>query len=247
VLGAATDGDRWSLHQNDNIDDARLRATSSYSQGVGMQSVKKIALAIALAWAMSAPLAAYADGELVEYVEARNEMNPPPSLPLKRFDRFEIAPLGMDAPYAGQRGNELARERLQANLDLRVPPILKAWNESASSAYAPRTLKIEPVVRHIRYISGGKRLLGGVLAGGSAILVTVKMTDAASGEVIAEPEFYQHANAWGAAYSFGGTDKAMNIRISEMVATYLTDNRDQAVGGRTGKNEKNRKDERGKS
>lgn len=225
----------------------RLRATSSYSQGVGMQSVKKIGLAVCLAWAMSAPMAAYADGELVEYVEARNETNPPPSVPLRRFDRFEIASLGMDAPYAGQRGNELARERLQANLDLRVPPILKAWNESASAADAPRTLKIEPVVRHIRYISGGKRFFGGVLAGGSAILVTVKMTDAASGEVIAEPEFYQHANAWGAAYSFGGTDKAMNIRISEMIATYLSDNRDQAVGGRTGKNESNHKDQRSRS
>ncbi|KWS05924.1 hypothetical protein AZ78_3478 [Lysobacter capsici AZ78] len=33
MLGAATDGDWSSLHQNDNIDDARLRATSSYSQG----------------------------------------------------------------------------------------------------------------------------------------------------------------------------------------------------------------------
>lgn len=43
-------------------------------------------------------------------------------------------------------------------------------------------------------------------AGGTA-LMTVKLSDAASGEVIAEPEFYQHANAMGAAYSFGATGK----------------------------------------
>ncbi|MGO1069934.1 hypothetical protein [Lysobacter sp. CA199] len=208
-----------------------------------MRSVRSWGLAMCLAWVASAPTAVWAKGELVKYVEARNEVNPPPSLPLKSFDRFEIVPLSMDAPYAGQKSNELARERLQANLDLRVPPILNAWNELPTTGAAPRTLKIEPQVRHIRYISGGKRFFGGVLAGGSAILVTVKMSDAASGEVVAEPEFYQHANAWGAAYSFGGTDKAMNVRISEMVAAYLTQNRDEAVGGPTGKNEEKREGE----
>lgn len=210
-----------------------------------MRLVGSWGLAVCLAWAAMTAMPAHASGELVKYVEARNEINPPPSLALKQFDRFEIMPVGMDAPYAGQKSNELARERLQANLDLRVPPILKAWNDQPVSGRAPRTLKIEPQVRHIRYISGGKRFFGGVLAGGSAILLTVKMSDAASGEVIAEPEFYQHANAWGAAYSFGGTDKAMNIRVSEMVASYLTRNRDQAVGGLTGKNEGDHQDDRG--
>ncbi|MGO1000622.1 hypothetical protein [Lysobacter sp. CA196] len=184
-----------------------------------------------------APLLVQARGAMVKYVEARNDDNPPPSVALKAYDRFELVPIAMDAPYAGQKSNEIARERLQANVDLRVPPILSEWNARPAATAAPRTLKIEPHIRHIRFISGGKRFFGGALAGGSAILVTVKLSDAGSGEVVAEPEFYQHANAWGAAYSFGGTDNAMNVRVSEMIATYLTANRDQAVGGPTGKRE----------
>ena len=64
---------------------------------------------------------------------------------------------------------------------------------------------------------------------------TVKLTDRTTGETIAEPEFYQHANAQGAAWSFGGTDKAMLGRETQLIADYLKDNYDHAVGGPTGK------------
>ena len=87
----------------------------------------------------------------------------------------------------------------------------------------------------MKFVSGKARFWGGAFAGGTAVLMTVKLSDAATGEVIAEPEFYQHANAMGAAYSFGGTDKAMLGRTAELMANYLKANYEAAVGGPTGK------------
>jgi hypothetical protein len=119
---------------------------------------------------------------------------------------------------------------LQADLDERLKPLLSEWNAKAAGD-APRTLRIEPVVRYIRYITGGKRFWGGGFAGNSAVMVSLKVTDSATGDVIAEPDFYQHANGLGAAYSFGATDKTMLIRISNMITEYMRANYPQAVGG----------------
>lgn len=184
------------------------------------------------------PLQSWAAGDVVDYIEAKNLNNPPPAAALDTFDRFEIAPIAMVAPYAGQPANEQARERLQANLDERVPPVLAEWNAKEAKNSPPRTLKIEPTIRHVKFVSGKARFWAGAFAGGTAVLMTVKLSDAATGELIGEPEFYQHANAFGAAYSMGGTDKAMLIRVTDMVANYLKSNYVAAVGGPTGKPDK---------
>jgi hypothetical protein len=187
------------------------------------------------------PMPSWAAGDVVDYIEAKSVTNPPPSTALQAFDRFELAPFEMVAPYAGQDANEEAKKRLQINLDERLPPVLAEWNAKPEKATAARVLKIEPTVRHVKFISGKARFWAGAFAGGTAVLVTVKLTDAATGEVIAEPEFYQHANAMGAAWSMGGTDKAMLVRTTDLISNYIKDNYAAAVGGPTGK-----EDEQGK-
>ena len=174
-------------------------------------------------------------------------MNPPPSASLSAFDRFEIAQLDMVAPYAGQDANEEAKARIQTNLDERITPLFVKWNAAEPRNSPPRTLKFEPTIRHVKFISGKARFWAGAFAGGSAVLMTLKLSDAATGEVIAEPEFYQHANAMRAAWTVGGTDKAMLVRITDLISSYLDSNYAAAVGGPTGKetpkeaHQKNRK------
>lgn len=175
---------------------------------------------------------AFAEGEVVSYIEPKNAANPAPTVRLDSFQRFEAVPIAMEAPYAGQDANEAAKKSIQANLDLRLQPVLGEWNAKPAGT-AQRVLKIEPTIRHVRFITGGKRFWGGAFAGGSAVLMTVKLSDASTGEVIAEPEFYQHANKMGAAWSFGATDKAMLVRVAAMVVNYLTANYSNAVGGST--------------
>lgn len=173
--------------------------------------------------------------EPVGYIEAKEITNPPPAAALNTFDKFEVSPIGMGAPYAGQPANESAKTRLQANLDERLTPLLSGWNLAEPKHDPARTLKIEPVIQHVKFVSGKARFWGGAFAGGTAVLMTVKLSDAATGQVIGEPEFYQHANAMGAAWSMGGTDKAMLGRTAELVANYLKANYEAPVGGPTGK------------
>ncbi|WP_129642491.1 hypothetical protein [Peristeroidobacter agariperforans] len=187
------------------------------------------------------PVQSWAEGEAGEYVEAREVTNPPPKAALNSFDRFEIAPIAMGAPYAGEEVNEEAKERLQVNLDERVPPVLTEWNAKEAKNSPPKTLRIEPAVRHVKFVSGKKRFWTGAFSGGTAVLMTVKLSDAATGEVIAEPEFYQHANAMGAAFSYGATDKAMLVRTTDLISDYLKANYAAAVGGPTGKEDDEKK------
>jgi hypothetical protein len=190
------------------------------------------------------PAASWAEGDVVDYIEAKAVTNPPPSSALDVFDQFELAPFAMGAPYAGQDANEEAKKRLQANLDERLPPVLTEWNAKTAKNTPPRTLKIEPTIRHVKFISGKARFWAGAFAGGTAVLVTVKLSDAATGEVIAEPEFYQHANAMGAAWSYGATDKAMLIRTTDMITDYVKANYAAAVGGPTGKEDEKDQDKK---
>jgi hypothetical protein len=204
--------------------------------------MRSVNVLIALSALVALAPAAHAEGDVVSYIEARATVNPPPSAPLSAFDRFEIAPIDMVAPYAGQEPNEEAKGRIQTNLDERVAPLFATWNATEAKSSPPRTLKIEPTIRHIKFISGKARFWAGAFAGGSAVLMTVKLSDAATGELIAEPEFYQHANAMGAAWTIGGTDKAMLVRVADLISTYLDTNYAVAVGGPTGK-EESRKEE----
>ena len=176
--------------------------------------------------------AARADGSVVSYIEPRNATNPAPAKAFDQFQRFEVRPISMDAPYAGQEPNEQAKASIQANLDERLNPLVAGWNAKPAGD-APRTLVIEPRIEHVKFITGGKRFWAGAFAGGSAVLMTVKLTDAATGEVVATPEFYQHANKMGAAWSFGATDKAMLVRIAGMIANYMQANYAQPVATST--------------
>lgn len=171
-----------------------------------------------------------------------NYENPAPAVALSAYRSFELREITMGEPWAGQEANEKARAKIQAELDLKLKPTIDAWNAEAAPASASRdTLVIEPRVHEVKFIGGAARFWAGALAGDSAIVVKVAYRDKATGELVAEPEFYQHANAFGAAYSFGGTDKAMLNRMGTLIAEYTQRNYERAVGGPTGKPEPKKK------
>ena len=151
--------------------------------------------------------------------------NPPPARALNTFGVFElrrvVADEGVKEPDA--------MVKIQQVCDGKLNPILASWNRGGGS-----TLVIEPRVHELKFVSGANRVLAGAMAGSSAVRMTVKLTDKTSGAVIAEPEFYQRAAAWGAAYTFGANDNNMLSRICTVVSEYLRRNYTQAVGGPTG-------------
>jgi hypothetical protein len=189
-----------------------------------------VLLALAMSLGLAGPV--LAKGKMVSYIEPKSEQNSPPAFALNTFQRFEITPIAMDAPYAGQGGNEAAKGTMQADLDQDSAPLLAEWNAKPVDGVV-RTLRIEPAIRHIKIVGTGTRIFAGGFAGGSAVLVTVKISDAQTGEVLAEPEFYQHANRIAGTWTFGTADKAILGRIAAMITDYLRTNYVAAVGGPT--------------
>jgi hypothetical protein len=162
------------------------------------------------------------------------ETNAPPKEPLANFDKFEFAKITMDAPFAGQKANEAALQRIQAHFTNRITPMSVALGSRQARNDPPRVLLIEPKIEKIKYIGTGARIWAGAMAGSSQVLVSVRVTDKATGELIANPEFYQRASGWGGAYTAGSTDNDMLGRITDLVASYLNNNLENAVGGPTG-------------
>lgn len=172
-------------------------------------------------------------GLQAEEIAPSGPTNPAPAQALSAFDRFEVRSIALSPQYADKKANKKALAKLQENLDARLRGLLDEWNQAPARHDPPRRLLIEPRVEKIKFIGGGARFWAGALAGKSALLMRVRLSDADSGALIAEPEFYQHAAAMAGAWTVGGADNAMLARAATVIGDYLQANHASAVGGPT--------------
>jgi hypothetical protein len=169
------------------------------------------------------------------HIKVDTTQNPPPKEKFAAFARIELKPIAMPAPYAGQAANEKARVKIQENVSAKLDAAIAEWNKAAPPAGQPaRVLVIEPVIEEIKFINATSRVWAGAMAGSSAVVLRVKITEKETGAVIAEPVFFSRAAAMGGAFSFGTTDNLMLTRVAGRFTDYVLANRDSAVGGPTG-------------
>jgi len=161
------------------------------------------------------------------YAPAAN--NPPPSTALQTFGHFQLKPVQLNPQFAEHGYNQSARAAIDRNLQMLLVAQFQVWDREGG-----RTLLIEPYIEQIKFIGGAARFWAGWMAGSSAVVMRVTYRDADTQEVIATPVFYQHANAFGGAASFGATDNDMLKREAELIAEYTRINYAKAVGGLTG-------------
>jgi hypothetical protein len=161
--------------------------------------------------------------------------NPTPAAPLNTYATYELRPLTLMKPYAGQGANEKAAAKIREHIDAHLVPILTAWSTAGTAAGKSGTLVVEPVIEQIKFIGGATRFWAGAMAGSSYVVMRLKISDSASGNVIAEPEFFQRAAAMSGAWTVGGQDNDMLQRIVTVATAYLTANYESAVGGPTGR------------
>ena len=164
----------------------------------------------------------------VTNIAPSTQQNPPPSEPLSGFSHFELMPTDASAEA---RKEDAALAKIDSNLQVSIKRLILPWEKADP---AGRTLKIEPFVKELKFVSGNQRFWGGAFAGSSAVVMTLRLVDATSNAVIAEPEFYQRAAAMSGTWTFGAQDNAMLSRIVEVSAQFLQLNYDKAVGGPTG-------------
>ena len=159
--------------------------------------------------------------------------NPAPAQAFSHYNAFSLKPINTGESCDKQRGADVALRTIVEKLNGRIGSMIATWNSKTSGA-AKRTLVLEPVCSDAKLVGSTARALTGALAGSSAIVMKMRYIDQATGKIIAEPVFYQRANAMGAAWSFGATDRDMLERIVELMANYTEKNYSAAVGGPTG-------------
>ena len=141
------------------------------------------------------------------------------------FDRFFIKPLKIDDNLKDSHNNEQASAIININLYndfLAVFNTLDYFSEYDKER-PEKTLIIKPVIEKLKSVGRVTRVFTGVLAGGSAVVLKITYIDAETKEIIANPSFYQHANAWAAAYK-RSSDRKMLDRITKLAAAYAADN-----------------------
>jgi hypothetical protein len=166
-------------------------------------------------------------------INPRAVTNPPPAERFASFGRFQLKEVQLAAAYSSDDAREATRI-IQSQLDARLAVLVKQWNDDGRNARNPRALAIEPRIEQVKFLSAGARFWTGAMSGSSAVIMKVRYVDVATGRIVAEPEFYQHAAAMGGAWSFGATDQDMLKRVADLVSEYTARNYTKAVGGPTG-------------
>jgi len=160
--------------------------------------------------------------------------NPPPANALAGYDQYELAEIALGPPYAGDKGKEAAKAKIQGYMTAETGLIIEQWNTDANANMRGQMLVIEPRIEKLKVVSGGARFWAGALAGDSYVVMKLRFVEQPSGRLLAEPEFYQRAAAMSGAWTFGGQDKDMLQRIVALANHYLRTNYEDAVGGPTG-------------
>lgn len=158
-------------------------------------------------------------------VKATAVMNPPPLEAFSAFGRIEVKPLRADKKLSAS-----GLAKIQENLDKDLSTSLESWNKRPSNG---RTLVIEPIVEELEFKHGAQRVLLGPLAGSSGVLMRLKVTDN-QGRQIANPEFFQRADAMAAGWVMGVHDNLMLTRVANLASAYVINNYGAAKGGPTG-------------
>ncbi|MCI0587007.1 MAG: DUF4410 domain-containing protein [Planctomycetes bacterium] len=73
----------------------------------------------------------------------------------------------------------------------------------------------------LRIVGGAARFWGGALAGRSHMKVHAKLTDSATGGVIAEEDLMGAPNVYGSAYSGGAADRALPEAMGRLLGDWI--------------------------
>lgn len=145
---------------------------------------------------------------------------------LGKFSKIEIAPIEKKASVT--EGNMKAIKKIEENfvseMKMAFPGVEKVATKD-SLAQSGDVLRIELLVKEIKFIGGAARFWVGSMAGSSAVLLYMKATDVATGDVVAEGDFYTDSGAQAGGMSIGVSDNLMLKTIAKDVVGYLSYNK----------------------
>ena len=111
----------------------------------------------------------------------------PPAKALSTFRDYELKTLTMSPDVMADDAKNAVAQQLQAKLNARIMPLLERWRADKAEASEGSVLFIEPNVQELRVVSLAARFWLGAMMGESFIILDLKLTDSATGEVVANP------------------------------------------------------------
>ena len=147
----------------------------------------------------------------------------PTTVRLGTFANVEMLPAPVLAPFDQSGANKKAAKKINEHLNTQMHYVFTMLN--ADEKQPGKTLLIKPRIKEIKFIGGAARFWAGAMAGSSAVLMDVTYLDKDSGEVLAQPEFYNQANAMGGSWSVGATDNQMLDNVVKQITSYSNANR----------------------
>ena len=82
-------------------------------------------------------------------------------------------------------------------------------------------LLVKGAVVNIRIVSGAARFWAGAMAGTSDMSVQLTFTDAATGTVVREKLLSSANNPWGAAWTYGSSDRSLPADMGRIIGEYI--------------------------
>ena len=126
---------------------------------------------------------------------------------------------------ANEKSAEKIDEMLQAQLKSVFPNLKVIPLGGEFSKGGDRTLQITPTITKIHIVSTGARIWGGVMAGGSDLVMHVDFRDSSTGELVANPDFWKGNNAWSGSSSWGSTDNQIRDAVVAQIVAYANGNK----------------------
>ena len=148
----------------------------------------------------------------------------PPKVKFSSFDTVTLKHVEIAPAFASAGPNQKAAKKIDELLFMEMRKVFTDLRDNAETP-AQRGLLIEPLIEEIKFIGGAARFWVGSMAGSSAVLMKVTYRDVATGQVIADPEFYQSASAFAGSFSIGAADNRMLSAIASEIASYTGLNR----------------------
>lgn len=99
--------------------------------------------------------------------------------------------------------------------------IFASVQNGAPAAPAPDTLVAEAELQDLRIVSGGARFWAGAYAGSSYMHIKLVIRDSATGAVVFERLIESDNNAFGAAWSWGASDRGLPANVGVAIADLI--------------------------
>ncbi len=157
-------------------------------------------------------------------IAPQNHTIQPSKVRLGSFENYVLRPLAVEK-MEGDSGDQAAVTRIDGELRACLSNAFRGLKEGpVTDAARGKALLVEPIIVDLKKVNVSERFWVGPMAGSSAVLLKLKISDDGAKETVAEPVFYAKANAWGGAFTFAATDNAMLTRVVNDACDYARRN-----------------------